>query len=248
MHLRKPPLQCKVELRMSQVMKVSADVCPLCQGTGWKPVSSGSEQRVARCDCRLRVRHQTLLSAARIPKRYEHCELSNFEFDGAHSGLASARLSACRFVEEYPLDTTGLLLVGDIGVGKTHLAVGIIKELILGKGFACLFCDYRELLKQIQNSYNASVQTTELEVLRPIFDAEIWARRTAQPEPTEGGEHAADSQYPLQPQPHYYHYRQHPDEPAIDANAVRIWARPAEPATKKTPGPHPEGRSCAPPA
>ena len=88
-------------------MKVSADVCPLCQGTGWKPVSS---QRVARCDCRLRVRNQTLLSAARIPKRYEHCELSNFEFDEAHSGLASARMSACRFVEEYPLDTTGLLL------------------------------------------------------------------------------------------------------------------------------------------
>jgi DNA replication protein DnaC len=151
-------------------MKVAADVCPLCQGTGWKAVPG---QRVARCDCRRRARNQTLLAAARIPKRYEHCELSNFEFDGPHSGLASARMAACRFVEEYPLDTTGLLLVGSIGVGKTHLAVGIIKELILGKGFPCLFCDYRELLKQIQNSYNASVQTTELELLRPIFDAEI---------------------------------------------------------------------------
>jgi len=155
---------------MPQAMKVAADVCPLCQGTGWKPVA---DQRVARCDCRLRTRNESLLGAARIPKRYEHCELSNFEFDGAHSGLASARMAACRFVEEYPLETSGLLLVGSIGVGKTHLAVGIIKELILGKGFACLFCDYRELLKQIQNYYNASVQTTELEVLRPIFDAEI---------------------------------------------------------------------------
>ncbi len=160
-------------IRMSQAMRVSAEVCPLCAGTGWKPVLKGSDQRVARCDCRLRARSQTLLGAANIPKRYEHCELSNFEFDGPHSGLASARMAACRFAEEYPVDTTGLLLVGSIGVGKTHLAVGIIKELILGKGFACLFCDYRELLKQIQNSYNSSVQATEFEVLRPIFDAEI---------------------------------------------------------------------------
>jgi DNA replication protein DnaC len=160
-------------IRMPQAMKVSAEVCPLCEGTGWKPVSKGSDQRVARCDCRRRARSQTLLGAANIPKRYEHCELSNFEFDGPHSGLASSRMAACRFAEEYPLDKTGLLLVGSIGVGKTHLAVGIIKELILGKGFACLFCDYRELLKQFQNSFNASVQATELEVLRPIFDAEI---------------------------------------------------------------------------
>jgi DNA replication protein DnaC len=36
-----------------------------------------------------------------------------------------------------------------------------------------LFCDYRELLKQIQNSYNDSVQATELQVLRPVFDAEV---------------------------------------------------------------------------
>src|SRR5437899_6084476 len=58
-------------------------------------------------------------------------------------------------------------------VGKTHLAVGIIKELILSKGIGCLFYDYRELLKEIQNSYNESVRATELEVLRPVFETEI---------------------------------------------------------------------------
>jgi len=82
-------------------------------------------------------------------------------------------MAACKFVEEYPIDKTGLLLIGTIGVGKTHLAVGMIKELILGKGIACLFYDYRELLKQIQNSYNDSVKTTELDVLRPVFETEV---------------------------------------------------------------------------
>lgn len=152
-------------------MKVAVEVCPVCGGNGWK--SSGLDHRVVRCDCRLKLRADALLAAARIPKRYEHCELSNFEFDGPHRHLASARLAACKFVEEYPIDNTGLLLIGSIGVGKTHLAVGIIKELILNKGTACLFYDYRELLKQIQNSYNDSVKATELEVLRPVFETEV---------------------------------------------------------------------------
>src|SRR5712692_1921776 len=152
-------------------MRTAAEVCPVCGGSGWKSV--GSDHRVARCECRLELRGKTLLSAARIPKRYEHCELSNYEFDGPHSHLAKPRMAACKFVEEYPLDSTGLLLIGSIGVGKTHLAVGIIKELIVSKGIPCLFYDYRELLKQIQNSYNDSVKATELDVLRPVFEAEV---------------------------------------------------------------------------
>ncbi len=154
-------------------VKAAAEVCPKCQGTGWKSVSRGSDRRVARCDCKLQERAHALLSSARIPKRYEHCELSNFDFEGTHRGLATARLAACKFVEDYPVDKAGLLLIGSIGVGKTHLAVGILKELISSKGIACLFYDYRELLKQIQNSYNDSVRATELEVLRPVFETEV---------------------------------------------------------------------------
>lgn len=154
-------------------MKVAAEVCPKCEGTGWRSVTTGADRRVTRCDCRLQDRAQALLAAARIPKRYEHCELSNFEFEGPYRSLGSARMAACRFVEEYPSENTGLLFVGGVGVGKTHLAVGIIKELIASKGIPCLFYDYRELLKQIQNSYNQSVQATELEVLRPVFETEV---------------------------------------------------------------------------
>jgi DNA replication protein DnaC len=151
-------------------MKVAAEVCPVCGGTGWK---SNSDRRVTRCECRLKSRAESLLVSARIPKRYEHCELSNFEFDGPHRNLAAARMAACKFVEDYPLENTGLLLIGSIGVGKTHLAVGIIRELVVSKGIPCLFYDYRELLKQIQNSYNDSVKVTELDVLRPVFETEV---------------------------------------------------------------------------
>jgi len=154
-------------------MKVSAEICPQCDGTGWKSVSRDSDRRVTRCDCRLQARGRALLTSARIPKRYEHCELSNFEFDGPHRLLANARMAACRFVEEYPVENTGLLIIGSIGVGKTHLAVGIIKELVLSKSIACLFYDYRELLKELQASYDPDHPVSEMGVLEPVLKAEV---------------------------------------------------------------------------
>jgi DNA replication protein DnaC len=84
-------------------------------------------------------------------------------------------LIARKFVDAYPVDTggKGILFTGSIGVGKTHLAVGVLRRLVQERGVRGLFCDYRELLKSIQNSYNTQVQTTELELLKPVFAAEV---------------------------------------------------------------------------
>ena len=178
----------KAQIVKTQVMKAPAEVCPLCDGTGWKTVAGGAgarpdakassrnDRRVTRCDCYLRSRAESQLAAARIPRRYEHCELSNYDtdFPGAHPSLEEAHFLASGFAKKCdPRGDKGLLIIGKIGTGKTHLAVGIMKELILTRGISCLFYDYRELLKEIQNSYNSTVQTTELDVLRPVFEADV---------------------------------------------------------------------------
>jgi DNA replication protein DnaC len=175
MYTESQPFQVASKITLgahSKEMKAVTDICPFCAGSGWKTVA-GVEHGVTRCDCRLRARADALMAAARIPNRYEHCELSNFEFDGTRLHLAPARMVACRFVEEYPVEKTGLLLAGDSGVGKTHLAIGIAKALIREKSIECVFYDYAELLKQIQESYNPDVQTTELGLLRPVFETEV---------------------------------------------------------------------------
>jgi DNA replication protein DnaC len=163
---------------MHSYQDVARQDCAICGGTGFKIVrNEGLEgealEKAVTCDCRVLSRAERLLEQARIPERYKHCELSNFDHEGLFKALTPAWRDASRFVGEYPLERKGLLLIGPIGVGKTHLAAGIIHELILQKGVPCLFYDYRELLKQIQNSYNASVQTTEMEVLRPVFETEV---------------------------------------------------------------------------
>ena len=145
--------------------------CPICGGTGWKDVVIGGERRVARCSCFLQTQAKHILAVSEIPARYAGCELSNYE-TGGNEGLAAAKIKLESWAAQYPLDRGGLLLVGPSGVGKTHLSVAVLKQLIQ-KGVHCLFCDYRELLKKIQNSYNPSVQATELELLRPVFETEV---------------------------------------------------------------------------
>ena len=134
-------------------------------------------QAAEPCECRFEQGRAHLMRRASIPRRYEHCTFDSYEprFTGADPTLVAAHLTARRFVDGYPVTTEGhgLLLTGNIGVGKTHLAVGILQSLIVEKGVRGLFCDYRELLKEIQHSYNPQVFTTELDILRPVFDAEV---------------------------------------------------------------------------
>jgi DNA replication protein DnaC len=123
-------------------------------------------------------RSTLLLKQARIPPRYEHCELANFDVRRSpatgqeNPSLTVAKICAQRFVDEYPTDF-GLLFVGPTGVGKTHLAVAVLRELMLRKGVECLFYDFHDLLKTIRDSYNPGTQSTELGVMQPVLDAEV---------------------------------------------------------------------------
>jgi len=154
-----------------------SEVCSICGGSGLRVVQENGRQFAQDCVCRVERRIERMLGRAHIPRRYEHCTLDNYEpsFPSSHRTLAAAHLRARKFVESYPLETagTGLLLTGSIGVGKTHLAVGILQALVAERGATGLFYDYRDLLKQIQNSYNAQVRETELEILAPVFKAEV---------------------------------------------------------------------------
>ena len=122
-----------------------------------------------------------VMERARIPKRYEHCDFESYATDLAdgktwtaqhEQALKQAKLLTQGFVRDYPATEKGLLLMGPSGVGKTHLAVAALKEL-LRRGHSGLFCDYRELLKEIQASYNPASESTEMKILEPIRAAEV---------------------------------------------------------------------------
>ena len=145
--------------------------CPECGGSGWKRVDLTDRQGVARCSCREQSKLQRLIEAARIPPRYQECLFENF--DTLNPKLGKAKTMASRFVEEYPVVDCGLLILGTCGVGKTHLAVSIIRALMLRYGTWCIFYDFRELLKQIQSSFNPVVGATEWQIIEPVLQCEV---------------------------------------------------------------------------
>jgi DNA replication protein DnaC len=143
------------------------DVCPKCGGSGWEPLDG----MVRRCACMNAQRIERLITQARIPKRYEHCNLDSYVT--ANPSTKSAKQNVQRYVQKYPVVENGLLILGNCGVGKTHLAVSILKQVIFEKGDSGIFYDFRDLLRDIQSSWNTVAQSSELEILRPVLDASI---------------------------------------------------------------------------
>jgi DNA replication protein DnaC len=152
---------------ISKLLKTQHDSCPHCGGTGWELVQG---KGVRPCPCKDASRIQQLFSQARIPKFFANKTLHNFET--YNNSLTLALIQSKRFVEEFPLVESGLLYVGRPGVGKTHLALAVLRETI-AKGFSGLFYDFRDLLKEIQDSYNPNTHTSELRILAPVFQADI---------------------------------------------------------------------------
>ncbi len=143
------------------------EVCALCYGSGMEIVAGKGARQ---CKCRKQKTHTNLIEKARIPKRYENCHFQNYRV--LNPAQDRAYRYSSKLAMEFPAIERGLLLMGTVGVGKTHLAVSILKGLT-ERGFSCLFYEFGALLKSIQDSYNNISQTSELKVLQPIFDAEV---------------------------------------------------------------------------
>jgi DNA replication protein DnaC len=147
-------------------------ICARCDGTGWRPVEDGGVRRVVRCECWRDSVAGKLADDARIPPRYRRCDLDNFllyENERLRAAVAHAR----RFAASFPAVDKGLCLIGPPGIGKTHIAVAVLRDVIVDKGVHGLFYDVRDLLRVIRSTYNPVVRTAEMDVLRPVMEAEL---------------------------------------------------------------------------
>ncbi|MDO8836926.1 MAG: ATP-binding protein [Vicinamibacterales bacterium] len=145
--------------------------CPLCDDTGWQTIERDGVSRVARCSCwrnGAAVRH---MDDARIPRRYQHCDFGNFR--DYNESLRRASVRAQKLADEFPVVDRGLFLEGPPGVGKTHLAVAVLRQTVATRGARGLFYDTRDLLRVIRSTYDPVVRTTELDILRPVMTADI---------------------------------------------------------------------------
>ena len=123
------------------------------------------------CDCRAEGRAARLEEKSQIPALYRNASFENFTITS--SDLRTAVLAVKRYADDFPNDTRpGLLLIGEPGTGKTHLAVSALRR-IIEKGFECLFCDYQNLLDRIRSGYDAASNSSDKEAYRVALDSDV---------------------------------------------------------------------------
>ncbi len=155
----------------------AAAVCPICGGTGWKIIERAGLSGAEPCRCATEARAEALQEGSGIPPNYTRATLDNFQIPQdnpiARTGLGTVLMQVRSFVREFPSqDRPGLLLCGDTGTGKTHLAVAALKA-IIAKGHEGIFFDYQNLLDRIRSSYDKSSGSSDKETYRSALDAEV---------------------------------------------------------------------------
>ncbi|HVR97678.1 MAG TPA: ATP-binding protein [Thermoanaerobaculia bacterium] len=139
--------------------------------------ADGKAGTASPCVCRQENAAARLLVEAGIPPRYRHCKLSNFHADPRFMQLEQARSLAERyaagFLQPNGFRQSGLLFLGPPGTGKTHLAVGVLAEVVERFRVRARFAEFTSLLMQIQSTFDPGSPESKREILEPLMDAEL---------------------------------------------------------------------------
>ncbi|HNQ78851.1 MAG TPA: ATP-binding protein [Acidobacteriota bacterium] len=151
--------------------------CKRCGGTGYIVEDRSGSVYSKPCACIATEKDTLLHRDSMIPDRYRNnCVLENFTVPEKNASLQEAFLVAKKYAGDYPFfeegKPNGLLFIGPCGVGKTHLAVSILNEILFKKKKPVRFVDLNDLYREIRASYDGS-QVSEYDILTPLVETEL---------------------------------------------------------------------------
>jgi len=114
-----------------------------------------------------------LLNDSGIPGKFSNSTLEVYQPIGLRNKKAFSR--AKDFLEDFhsapKQPSRGLLFMGGPGLGKTHLVVSILKQLILEEEVDGKFVDFFQLLSDIRHGY--SHDQSEMSLIKPYLNSRV---------------------------------------------------------------------------
>jgi DNA replication protein DnaC len=146
--------------------------CPICGGEGWVVVPDGAGGEAVRpCECASTAHRRDVLEAAAIPERYRERTLENYSGSLTLSQKRALNVSR-QYATDFPEVKGGLIYSGGLGVGKTHLAVGVLK-VVAAKGCSVFFADCRELIGEIRSAYAQDSPVSARRLVERVLSVEL---------------------------------------------------------------------------
>jgi DNA replication protein DnaC len=156
-----------------------AEICIVCEGSGLRIVQQDGRQVARPCECRVERRAARMLERANIPRRFQNCSFDSYEtmhlISNKKESLEGALNTSRHFAESYHMEKgKGILFVGSKGLGKTHLAVSILKSLVMESGVSGVFWEHKELMEALRSAMFAnSAAGTEDKLMRSVVKCEV---------------------------------------------------------------------------
>lgn len=132
--------------------------------------------KIKECECSELFKRMSLFNQAGVPGKFVHEDFSSYLVDPPqHRTQKNALLNSKKFIKDY-VDrkgqySQGLIYMGAPGLGKTHIVVSIIKELVMQYGVECKFVDFFELLRDIRHGYGEDI--SEKDFIDPYVGVKV---------------------------------------------------------------------------
>lgn len=131
-----------------------------------------AQEEARRKEYERKARIARLFDLAELGPRFAECTFESWiARPGSERCLEAAKNFAEHF-DRHQVSGEGLLMFGNPGNGKSHLAAAIVNA-VIPRGKACVFRSVPALLKKLQETYRADARVSESEILAVLQDADL---------------------------------------------------------------------------
>ncbi len=157
----------------------TTQTCPICHGQkGYEVEKENGDVFWEVCECQEFKQNLELLNRAKIPARFARTTLSSFVI--MDRSQENVLLYLVKFINTWKkkkqtslqqLMKQSFLLMGPTGVGKTHLMVGFLRQLVLTHSLSARFLDFGDLLTTLKEQYKKGL--TDTEIIQPLLSVDV---------------------------------------------------------------------------